>query len=373
MSAASRLGASIAAALRRIPQWTIDLLLVVAALADALLTLTNVAPITVVLAAIASLGLFVRRRWPLVSMLLVLPALHVGCAVIAMVVALFSVASRVRSTSLIAVCAAVVLATQLVVADPLPGFRSIFSAGVSAALFAGGPVALGLLARAGAELRRRYEELQRAQEEQRKMAAREALARERAILAREMHDVVSHNVSLIAVQAGALQVRTSDDAARDSARAIRGLSVVTLEELRTMVTLLRAVGGTAREMHPQPTIADIPGLIAASGVVVEEELDFPEGLPLGVQRAVYRTVQECLTNARKHSPGGRVRLAGGIADASLRLDVATSPATETPQRLPGSGLGLIGLAERAQLLGGSFRAGATAGGGWQARLVAPIR
>lgn len=360
-----------AAVLRqRIPGWAVDALIVAAALADALLTLVSASPASTGLALVAAAGLLVRRRLPVVSLLLVLPALLVGCAVIAMVVALFGVAARVRRPWIVAVCAGLVFAMQLV-AVPLDGPRELFTAVVSAALFAGGPVALGLLARTGAELRTRYEELRGSQEAQREMAARETLARERAVLAREMHDVVSHNVSLIAVQAGALQVRAEDEAVRGSARTIRGLSVLTLEELRTMVTLLRASGGTAREVHPQPTVADLPGLIAASGIDAEVSLELRDGLPSGVQRAVYRTVQECLTNARKHAPGGAAHIEAHHSGDAVHLAVRTGAATEPRQPLPGSGLGLLGLEERAHLLGGEFRAGPVPDGGWEARLTLP--
>jgi signal transduction histidine kinase len=361
-----------AALLRIAPAWAVEATIVAVALADALLTLISASPLTTGLALVAAAGLLVRRRLPVVSLLLVLPALHVGCAVIAMVIALFSVAERVRRSWLIGVCAGLVFAMQLVVAAPFESPRDLFTAGVSAALFAGGPVALGLLARTGAELRERYEELRSAQEAQREMAARETLARERTVLAREMHDVVSHNVSLIAVQAGALQVSAADAGVRGSARTIRGLSVLTLEELRTMVALLRASGGTTREVHPQPTVSDIPGLVAASGIDAEVSIDLHDGLPSGVQRAVYRTVQECLTNARKHAPGAAVRIDAHQSDEAVHLAVRTGSATEPRQPLPGSGLGLLGLEERAHLLGGTFSAGPAGDGGWEARLAVPV-
>ncbi len=89
-----------------------------------------------------------------------------------------------------------------------------------------------------------------------------------------MHDVVSHQVSLIAVQAGALQVATKDADAREAARMIRSLSVTTLDELRTMVTLLRASGGHATELTPQPTLADLHKLVASSGTHADCRVSF---------------------------------------------------------------------------------------------------
>lgn len=92
---------------------------------------------------------------------------------------------------------------------------------------------------------RRLEEIEEAREHERALHAQAVLARERAQLAREMHDVVNHQVSLIAVQAGAMQVAAKDPNAKEAARTIRSLSVTTLDQLRTMVTLLRASGGQA--------------------------------------------------------------------------------------------------------------------------------
>lgn len=104
---------------------------------------------------------------------------------------------------------------------------------------AAAPVLFGQLLQAQRDLARRLVEIEEAREHERALHAQAVLARERAQLAREMHDVVSHQVSLIAVRAGALQVAAKDADAKEAARTIRSLSVTTLDELRTMVTLLR--------------------------------------------------------------------------------------------------------------------------------------
>jgi len=127
-------------------------------------------------------------------------------------------------------------------------------------------------------LARRLTEIEEAREHERALHAQAVLARERTQLAREMHDVVSHQVSLIAVQAGALQVAAKDAEAKEAARTIRSLSVTTLDELRTMVTLLRASGGSVTELTPQPTLADLHKLVESSGTQAQLAGELPPGV-----------------------------------------------------------------------------------------------
>lgn len=141
------------------------------------------------------------------------------------------------------------------------------------------PIALGLLAQTRAELTARLEELDRAKEAERQQHEAQVLAPERARIAREMHDVVSHQVSLIAVQAGALQVGEGSPKTKDTAKTIRTLAVRTLDELRDMVTVLRASAGSTAQLTPQPTVADLDELIAASGLPVTFTSSLPDDLP----------------------------------------------------------------------------------------------
>jgi signal transduction histidine kinase len=186
-----------------------------------------------------------------------------------------------------------------------------------------------------------------------------------------MHDVVSHQVSLIAVQAGVLQVGGPDAETRAAGATIRRLSVQTLEELRHMVGVLRASGSRPTELTPQPSLADLHQLIAASGIETELETDLPDGLPPTVQRAVYRTIQEALTNVRKHAPGAtatvRIHHRNGTVQATVTNTTPTRPALP----LPGAHHGLVGLRQRAELLGGTLTAGPTADGGYELRLKLP--
>ena len=224
------------------------------------------------------------------------------------------------------------------------------------------------------ELRDRLTELTTGRDREQRLLADRVLAQERARLAREMHDVVSHKVSLIAVQAGALRVTTGEDAARDAARTIRELSVATLTELRHMVGVLRTPGGPALDLAPQPQLADIPTLVAGSGHQARVDLDGAAtgGWPDAIQRAAYRTVQEALTNITKHAPGARVTVQVTPWQMGLRVAVRNGPPPGQPTPgLPGGGHGLIGLRERAELLGGTLRAEATPDGGYLVEATFP--
>ncbi|MER7101562.1 histidine kinase, partial [Streptomyces humidus] len=203
--------------------------------------------------------------------------------------------------------------------------------------------------------------------------AQTVLARERAQLAREMHDVVSHQVSLIAVQAGALQVAAKDPDARDAARTIRTLSVNTLDELRHMVTLLRASGGRETELTPQPTLADLQQLIANSGIETTLSGGLPPGISTTAQRTVYRTVQEALTNVRKHAPGARAEVRLWHDARHFGVTVTNTAPTRPSVALPSARHGLIGLRERAELLDGTLTAEPTPQGGYTTELRAPTR
>jgi signal transduction histidine kinase len=221
-------------------------------------------------------------------------------------------------------------------------------------------------------LARRLVEIEEAREHERALHAQAVLARERAQLAREMHDVVSHQVSLIAVRAGALQVAAKDADAKEAARTIRSLSVTTLDELRTMVTLLRASGGHATELTPQPTLADLRKLVESSGIHTQLTGELPPTVGTPAGRALYRTVQEALTNVRKHAPGATACVELWRDGDGIGVTVTNTPPTRPSLSLPGSQQGLVGLRERAEILHGTLDAGPTAEGGYRVRLRIPL-
>ncbi|WP_241534958.1 sensor histidine kinase [Clavibacter michiganensis] len=320
----------------------------------------------------ACLGLVFRRRWPWLSVLAALPAFYLSIAYIPLVIALFDLGLSRAPRWQLAVATVVSVVAYMAPLWPPEDVAFLVEPLVDATIYTVGPALLGAFLRERQTARAQLGDLRAAQDLGERQAAEVALARERAVLAREMHDVVSHQVSLIAVQAGAMQVGAADERSREAARTIRGLSTVTLEELRGMVEVLRAAGGERRELAPQPTLADVPALVAASGIRVETAIDLPDDLPASAQRAVYRTVQEGLTNARKHATGAAVRITGRLDAGHVVLEVDAGAATLPLLVLPSGRHGLTGLRERAQLLGGTLTAETRADGSHLLRLRFPL-
>jgi signal transduction histidine kinase len=189
-----------------------------------------------------------------------------------------------------------------------------------------------------------------------------------------MHDVLAHRISLLAVHAGALQVRRdAPEQERRAASVIRQCAYEALEDLREAVWMLREPTSDGEPERPQPTLADVPALVEQSRLA-GVEVDFgdevaPGAVSQSAGRHAYRIVQEALTNARKHAPGAAIRIRirtdpqGGLSIEAVN-PVALVPAGGAPTvtSLPGAGAGLIGLGERAQIAGGRLEHGHTPGG-----------
>ncbi|UQX05249.1 sensor histidine kinase [Streptomyces sp. RerS4] len=361
----------------RVPPAARDAALVALAALDAWLNLWDGTPLGLALAAIACGALALRRRFPPAVFLLTLPATLFQDILVAPVAALYTLAERSRDRRLLGVCV-FLSAAAMAIHAPLKDDPSTSRAWTLIFLLynlatATAPVLLGQLVQARRDLARRLVEIEEAREHERELHAQAVLARERAQLAREMHDVVSHQVSLIAIQAGAMQVAAKDAGSREAARTIRSLSVDTLDELRTMVTLLRASGGAATELTPQPTLADLRGLVASSGIEAELTGDLPASVGTPAQRALYRTVQEALTNVRKHAPGATATVELWHDGDAVGVTVTNGPPSRPSLPLPGAHQGLLGLQERADILHGTFEAGPTDEGGYRVRLRIPSR
>ncbi|MFF5522532.1 sensor histidine kinase [Streptomyces coeruleorubidus] len=358
---------------QRLPTPVTDLVLVAVAAVDVWLNMGEHTPLELALAAVGCTALAFRRRFPLGVFLLTLPVALMQDVAVAVLAALFTLAERSRNRRLLAVCvalAAVASSTPWPLAEVDRTMTLVFF--VYGLATAAAPVLFGQLLQAQRDLARRLAEIEEAREHERALHAQAVLARERAQLAREMHDVVSHQVSLIAVRAGALQVATKDADAKEAAHTIRSLSVTTLDELRTMVTLLRASGGDATELTPQPTLADLRKLVESGGPHVELSGELPPAVGTPAQRALYRTVQEALTNVRKHAPGARARVELWQAGDGIGVTITNTPPTRPSLSLPGSQQGLVGLRERADILHGTLEAGPTAEGGYRVRLRIPL-
>jgi signal transduction histidine kinase len=204
-------------------------------------------------------------------------------------------------------------------------------------------------------LRQRAERAEAEQE----LRASEARATERTRIAREMHDVVAHRISHVSMRAGALAFR--DDLSAEQMRAesalIRDTANEALHELRTVLHVLREPSTGEPIEQPQPTYADLDSLVegaTSDGMRIDFDNRLTSPPPSEVGRTIYRIVQEGITNARKHAPGARLRieLAHDEAD-SVRLTL-TNPLGFGNGDTPGSGLGLIGIAERVEVAGGRF-------------------
>ena len=238
-------------------------------------------------------------------------------------------------------------------------------------------------------------------------ATRRALARERARLASELHDVVTHNVSVMVVQAGAARRVLSADPAEaiKALRAVESSGRTAMTELRHLLGLLSPPPGTddaggpagqpavlvdagsgpggAADLAPQPgldELREMVGRVVAAGLPVELRIaGTPRDLPAGLGLAVYRVVQEALTNVIKHAgkPQAEVRLT--YEPAALVVEVADdgrpipaagpAPDAGVPR---GAGMGLLGLRERVALYGGELAAAPRPGGGWLVQARIPV-
>ncbi|MEU8352685.1 histidine kinase [Streptomyces sp. NPDC048845] len=214
-------------------------------------------------------------------------------------------------------------------------------------------------------------------ERERHLLAEQARAEERARLAGEMHDVVTHRVSLMVLQAGALRMTAADETTRQAAEELRAAGCQAMEELRDLVGILR----TAPEGDRTPSVGGFPALVAEStavGVPAElvEEGDRSLASPV-VGRTAYRVVREALTNVRKHAPGARVTVRVEYEEAQVRVTVRNTRPPEGAGAAgnglarTGSGLGIVNLRQRMELVHGTLRAGPAPDGGFSVEAVLP--
>jgi signal transduction histidine kinase len=208
------------------------------------------------------------------------------------------------------------------------------------------------------------------------MAAR-AVLEERTRIAGEMHDVVGHRVSLMALHAGAVEMAADEPAkVRRLAEQMQAAGRQALTELRQVVGLLRTDDGPhAAPLQPQPRLSDLVDLVEDSRRAGMEVMLEPIGptrpLPETVERTAYRVVQEALTNAGRHAPGGQVRVTLTFRPHDLAIAVINRPATRSPLTMPGDGHGLIGLRERIRAAGGRLHAQPRTDGGFAVEVVLP--
>jgi signal transduction histidine kinase len=208
--------------------------------------------------------------------------------------------------------------------------------------------------------------------------ARRAVLEERTRIARELHDVVAHHMSLIAVQAETAPYRLSGlpESARGEFASLSTAAREALADMRRLLGVLRQ--DQPAGLAPQPQLSDVPMLVDAArraGVSVELSLpSAPHRVPAGVGVCAYRIVQESLSNASQHAPGAAVTVSVDHDSAAVQLRVANGPCAPADHsgNERGPGHGLIGMRERVALLGGSLSAGPAADGGFVVSAVLPL-
>ena len=215
---------------------------------------------------------------------------------------------------------------------------------------------------------------ERAETTEREQHAREDAARvaERNRIAREMHDVLAHRISLVAMHAGALSFRKdlSPQEQATAARTIEENAHLALQELRDVLGVLREPSAEdAPPERPQPLLTDLPDLLTdarAAGMRVDLEGTVTGTPSTTLSRTAYRVVQEGLTNARKHAPDTHVTVTvAGAAEEGLTVQVANpTPLRRGGAGMPGAGVGLLGLGERVDRVGGRITHGPGEQGGY---------
>ena len=278
----------------------------------------------------------------------------------AAIVVTVSLATRRRWREILPV-AAVTFIANIVYFTVHAGSESLLSALLFSVLFVCALNAIGMYIGARRDLAAtRQERADRAEREQ-EMRIGQAQATERNRIAREMHDVLAHRLSLVAMHAGALSYRRglSDDEVAESADVIRSNAHGALADLREILGVLRTAEGSGPPDPPQPTLVDLPSLLAealgaGTQVRLHNRIGDLEQAPDMIGRSAYRMVQESLTNARKHAPDTTVDVVlsggpGGELLLEVRNPIRVGAAASAT---PGSGLGLVGLTERAELIGG---------------------
>ncbi|MQA83255.1 MAG: sensor histidine kinase [Streptosporangiales bacterium] len=250
-----------------------------------------------------------------------------------------------------------------------------------------GVLALGDAVRQRGEARR---ELAVSEGQRQQELARRAILEERSRIARELHDVVAHHMSMIAIQAEAAPYKIPDlsEEGQRTFLAIREASRAALTEMRRLIGLLRAEAEAA-ERIPQPGLERVKELVdgaRAAGVPVElTVLGDPRPVPAGVGLSAYRIVQEALSNATRHAPGAPVEVEMWYQQSNLRVRVTNEAPPGAPavasERAPADGVqpgrgepghGLIGMRERITMLGGELYAGPRPKGGFVVEAVLPL-
>ncbi len=255
--------------------------------------------------------------------------------------------------------------------DPLiDGFGdAIWGSSIFVLCFLAGLAGRSLHARTSA-LDQRAETLDREEEER----AAAAAAEERKRIARELHDIISHSIGVVVLQAGAAEqvLERDPERAREVLRSIRATGQEAIAEMGTLLGLIRGAPRTSHE--PQPSLADVEGLLdrtRAAGLETTLKIEGTRrALPAALELSAFRIVQEGLTNALKHAGPARARVTLRFGEHELQVEVVDDGAGSGNGR--GGRRGLAGIGERVAVFGGDLEAGPLPGGGWRLRADLPF-
>ena len=333
----------------------------------------------------AALGVFVslsiRRRFPLVGLALLLlelnffrvPFIMVGVAVL---IASYSAAtySPYRRLSLAALPISCLELWRYGYFLLLPD-RKLLTLPIAVPLLIG-------IALYGSEVRRQaatdVATRQRTREEKQQEAIRLAVEAERSRIARDLHDIVTHNVSVMVVMAGAARktLHRDPEQATGALLEVESAGRAAMTELRQVMGLLTESAQERHQLAPQPGLDQLEPLVSrirATGVpIAYRVLGEPRSLPPGLDLTAYRVVQEALTNTVKHASGASVDILVDYKPTRLGLDIADSGGAPGQSAASGNGRGLIGLRERVAVHGGVVRAGPRAQGGYRVQVEIPL-
>jgi signal transduction histidine kinase len=339
------------------------------------------------LIALQTLPLAWRRRYPQTVLLVLLGAFAVDrvldypgtLAQAGIILAFHGIGSelpRRRSAILgFSLVGATVLFTVLgaITVDSV-GFANVFSTGLMVAV----PLVLGREVHQRRLRTHALEDRAEEAERDREAATMQAVAEERARIARELHDVVAHQMAVMALQAeGARRlVGEGDPRVAEALDTIRRTGHDALDEMRGMVGLLRAGSDDGLELMPQPGLTDLDRLVEQmreAGLEVElQRRGIGRPMPRGLDLHAYRIVQESLTNALKHGgQGARAQVFVDYGKETLELEITDNGNGGGVPGGPGSGHGLVGMRERVSLLKGELTAGPVAGG-FRVRATLPV-
>lgn len=313
-----------------------------------------------------------------------MPGAVLDAAALAIGVAVFVVFLAAPSRRLWEVLAASVVLTLVgnlvnaIVAEGTEPLGALGEAAVQTAGIFGVPLLLAMVLRSRRESREAQHSELRALTRERDARVDATVARERTAMARELHDIAAHHLSGIALMSSAMerQVATDPDAARESARAIRAESTAVLQNLRRVVGLLRDDGVGERSVESLASLADLVDRAGAPVRLATRKSGSDAELGAGIgplaQLAAYRTVQEALSNAARHAPGAASVVELDDSDpAAVLIRVTSGPPLAPVASSPRGGFGLIGMRERAELIGAELGYGPTPDGGWSVRLSIP--